>query len=146
MSKRNNKAALPAVPVMVPVVAPAMQAATASAAPQPTESPVAVPVAVPAAESAKKPVGTGLKIQKDRPEANGVKVRSAGGKCAAVWAYCDANKGATVGQVKAWAEAEGFNVNNASIEFYCWRKFNGIKGRTPKAAPAPTVEMTTADL
>ena len=43
---------------------------------------------------------------------------------------------ATWEQVKAIAEANGWNPNNASIEYYQWRKFNGITGRVAKAAPA----------
>ena len=39
-------------------------------------------------------------------------------------------------EVKAIAEANGWNPNNASIEYYQWRKFNGITGRVAKAAPA----------
>ena len=37
--------------------------------------------------------------------------------------------GRAVQQVKALAEERGWNPNNASIEFYQWRKFNGIRGR-----------------
>jgi hypothetical protein len=61
---------------------------------------------------------------------------SAGGLCRAVWDYLfaedDANRTPTAKSVKAYAETQGWNVNNASIEFYNWRKFNGISGRTPK--------------
>lgn len=81
--------------------------------------------------------GTGIKIQKDRPEQNGIKRPSAGGACAAVWDFCDSvmAKGAapTAKEVKAWAAEGGTNPNNAVIEFYQWRKFNGIVGRAPKA-------------
>ena len=34
------------------------------------------------------------------------------------------------------AATKGWNANNASIEYYQWRKFNGITGRVAKAAPA----------
>lgn len=80
---------------------------------------------------------TGLKIEKDRPEQNGVKRPSIGGKCRAIWDALDAYKVET-GElptsktVKALAEDEGWNPNNASIEFYQWRKFNGIT-KAPKA-------------
>jgi hypothetical protein len=54
-----------------------------------------------------------------------------------VWDYLDdviaAGDTPTIKQVKATAEEYGWNVNNASIEFYQWRKFNGIRGRQPKA-------------
>jgi hypothetical protein len=39
------------------------------------------------------------------------------------------------------AAANGWNPNNASIEFYQWRKFNGITGRKAKPAATP-VEAT----
>lgn len=82
---------------------------------------------------AKNP-GTGLKIQKDRPEQNGIKRPSEGGKCAAIWEACDALY--EVRQIvpmpkdiKALAEENEWNVNNAVIELYQWRKFMGFVGR-----------------
>lgn len=75
--------------------------------------------------------GTGLKIEKVRPEQNGVKRPSIGGKCRAIWDALDAYRTET-GElptskvVKALAADEGWNPNNASIEYYQWRKFNGI--------------------
>lgn len=81
--------------------------------------------------------GTGLKIEKNREERNGVKRPSAGGKCRAIWDTLDAyvadpdNEGQqpTSKIVKAIAEEEGWNPTNAMIEFYNWRKFNGVTGR-----------------
>lgn len=77
--------------------------------------------------------GTGLKIEKVREERNGVKRPSAGGKCRAVWdaldalqAELEAGELVTSSMVKDLAADEGWNPNNASIEFYQWRKFNGI--------------------
>lgn len=84
----------------------------------------------------------GLKIEKDRPEQNGVKRPSIGGRCRAVWDALDAYLAETGDQptakvVRDLAADEGWNPNNASIEFYQWRKFHGIKGRAPKVeAPA----------
>lgn len=83
---------------------------------------------------------SGLVIEKNRPEQNGVKRPSAGGLCRAVWDACWAHQEATgevptAKEVKAIAETNGWNPNNASIEYYQWRKFNGITGRV-KAAPA----------
>jgi hypothetical protein len=79
--------------------------------------------------------GTGLKIEKDRPEQNGVKRPSIGGKCRAIWDALDVYRAET-GElptsktVKELAADEGWNPNNASIEYYQWRKFNGIaKGK-----------------
>jgi hypothetical protein len=96
------------------------------------------------------PEGSGLKIEKDRPEQNGIKRPSIGGKCRAVWDACDemvaAGTPPTAKDVRAIAEANGWNANNASIEFYQWRKFNGITGRQPKveAPAAATKEETPA--
>lgn len=75
--------------------------------------------------------GTGLKIEKDRPEQNGIKRPSAGGKCRAIWDALDEYRAET-GElptsktVKELAADFGWNPNNASIEYYQWRKFNGI--------------------
>jgi len=81
--------------------------------------------------------GSGLKIEKDREEQNGVKRPSAGGLCRAIWDQLDtmteAGEETTIKTIKAHAEREGWNLNNTSIEFYQWRKFNGMKGRQPKA-------------
>ncbi|MAS67332.1 MAG: hypothetical protein CMK82_11130 [Pseudomonadales bacterium] len=77
------------------------------------------------------PTGNGLKIEKDRPEQNGVKRPSVGGKCRAIWDALDSYRAET-GElptsktVKELAADEGWNPNNASIEYYQWRKFNGI--------------------
>lgn len=73
----------------------------------------------------------GLKIEKVRPEQNGVKRPSIGGKCRAIWDALDAYRTETGEMptskvVKALAADEGWNPNNASIEYYQWRKFNGI--------------------
>lgn len=82
------------------------------------------------------------KVEKDRPMQNGIKRPSEGGLCRAVWDFCDAarekNGGTppTAKDVKAYAETVGWNMNNACIEFYQWRKYNGITGRAPAAKPA----------
>lgn len=74
-----------------------------------------------------------LKIKKDREERNGVKRPSPGGFCAAVWDFCDEmNSGGvlpTAADVRNQADAHNWNANNASIEYYNWRKFMGIRGR-----------------
>ena len=80
---------------------------------------------------------TGLVIEKDRPEQNGVKRPSAGGLCRAVWDACWSHQEKTgevptAKQVKEIALAQGWNPNNASIEYYQWRKYNGISGRVAK--------------
>ena len=77
-------------------------------------------------------------IEKDREERNGVKRPSAGGACRAVWDFCDASSTPagppSVKEVKAHAESLGWNANNASIEYYQWRKFMGIRGRQKAVA------------
>jgi hypothetical protein len=97
---------------------------------------------------AQKPtqVAVGLVIEKNRPEQNGIKRPSAGGRCRAVWDALDdfrRDEGVLPDAkfVRALAVENGWNPNNASIEFYQWRKFNGITGRqakpaAPVAAPA----------
>lgn len=84
---------------------------------------------------AAKATGTGLKIEKDREEKNGIKRPSIGGKCRAIWDALDQHAETTgddptAKDVKALAAEHGWNPNNASIEFYQWRKFHGIaKGK-----------------
>lgn len=80
------------------------------------------------------PKTTGIKIEKNREEQNGVKRPSVGGACRAVWDLCDQLRkttGAipTASTIKEAAATAGLNANNASIELYQWRKFHGIRGR-----------------
>lgn len=89
--------------------------------------------------------GTGIKIEKDREERNGVKRPSIGGVCRAIWDACDTFSAAqgrapASKEVKLMAETYGWNANNASIEYYQWRKFMGIRGRQAAAPVAPAVE------
>lgn len=64
---------------------------------------------------------------------NGVRRPKAGGVCAAVWAWLDANPTATLKEAKAAAPAHGWNQNNVSCEFYACRKFLGVsKATAPK--------------
>lgn len=69
----------------------------------------------------------GFKIEKDREVRNGIKRPSAGGLCRAVWDALDAEVAAgrvpTVRDAKTIAASRGWNQNNASIEFYIWRRF-----------------------
>lgn len=69
----------------------------------------------------------------EQEERNGVKRPKAGGLCAAVWDWLDANSGATVKDAKAVAAERGWNTNNVTCEFYRWRRFNGITGRAKAA-------------
>ena len=66
----------------------------------------------------------------EHEERNGVKRPKAGGACAAVWAWLDANPAATLKEAKAAAPAHGWNENNVSCEYYARRKFLGISRTT----------------
>jgi hypothetical protein len=74
----------------------------------------------------------GYTIQKEREERNGVKRPSEGTVCGAVWAAFDKNPEIKAGELADLADANGWNPNNVSCEFYAWRKFMGIKGRAAK--------------
>lgn len=100
-----------------PAQAQEEEAPAPAPAPEPTPTP--------------EPTGNGLKIEKDRPEQNGIKRPSIGGKCRAIWDALDEYRAET-GElptsktVKELAADSGWNPNNASIEFYQWRKYHGI--------------------
>ena len=65
----------------------------------------------------------------ERIEQNGVK-RPGPGKCLEVWEYLDQRGDMKPKDLQPVAEEKGWNLNNAQIELYQWRKFNGISGRT----------------
>lgn len=69
----------------------------------------------------------------ERVEQNGVKRPAPGGLCAAVWEYLDKHPKATAKDLREVAPSKEWNVNNVACEFYVWRKFNGITGRTAAA-------------
>ena len=69
-----------------------------------------------------------------RVEQNGVKRPAPGGLCAAVWEWLDENGNCMPKDLKPVAEEKGWNLNNAQIELYQWRKFNGINGRVKATA------------
>lgn len=105
-------------------------------APAEPEAPATLEAAVEAmvAATPAPATGTGLKIEKDRDEQNGIKRPSIGGKCRAIWDALDAHAESTgddptAKDVKALAAEQGWNPNNASIEFYQWRKFNGVNSK-----------------
>ena len=105
---------------------------------------------VPAVPAPQVPEHKGLVIEQNRPKQNGVTRPSAGGACRAVWDFCWSVGPAipTVAQVKSHAVKMGWNVNNASFEYYCWRKYNGISGRvavTAAPAPAPVAPVTVEE-
>lgn len=62
---------------------------------------------------------------------NGVR-RPIKGKCADVWNALDnmlPDGVPTIGNVRDLAKANGWNINNATIEFYAWRKFHGLNNK-----------------
>ncbi len=69
----------------------------------------------------------------ERIEQNGVK-RPGPGKCLEVWEYLDQHGNVKPKDLQPVAEAKGWNLNNAQIELYQWRKFNGISGRVKATA------------
>lgn len=82
---------------------------------------------------------SGYHIDTDRPVAHGVARRSAGTIGGRLWAIFDkmAEKVESVAElkiseVKASKLVEGFNANKVAIEFYLWRKFQGVRGRGSK--------------
>lgn len=82
-------------------------------------------VAVPAPAAPAAP-----KASKARSEVrNGVR-KPIKGKCAEVWAMLTAMQelhptaAINIAEVRALAESHGWNLNNATIEFYAWRKFH----------------------
>ncbi len=98
----------------------------------------------PAAAPVRSASTKGQKIEKDRPTQNGVQLPSSGTLCRAVWDQLTSmmvpigdTGQATVPsaqEIKAVGEQRGWNANNVSIEYYRWRKFNGITGRAKKGA------------
>lgn len=63
---------------------------------------------------------------------NGVR-RPIKGKCAEVWAALDAEVDGgympSIKTVRELAEKHNWNLNNCTIEFYAWRKFNGFNNK-----------------
>lgn len=83
-------------------------------------------------KKARAPSGSsnGLKIEKDRESRNGVTRPSAGGKCRAVWDMLDAlTLSATAKEARVEAAKLGLDKTTTMVQFYRWRKFNGIDGR-----------------
>lgn len=65
---------------------------------------------------------------------NGVKAPMRAGKCMAVWQACEAlykatGKVPTLKEVMASEALQGANATNTQIEFYRWRKFNGLNAK-----------------
>lgn len=66
-----------------------------------------------------------------QPEANGVKRPKAGTICAQIWDWCDkTNTEGVRPEAKALRAAlVGLDDTTKTVQFYRWRKFNGIQGR-----------------
>ena len=79
-----------------------------------------------------QPAPVALAKDKTRSETrNGVR-RPIKGKCADVWNALDnmlPDSVPTIGNVRDLAKANGWNINNATIEFYAWRKFHGLNNK-----------------
>lgn len=97
-----------------------------------------VPFAVKAAEAAKKAASS--KSEKTvRVEKNGIQQPAEGGICRAIWDYCTAFK-TKHGAAPTLAEMRTHNASvkeawspvTMTIQYYQWRKFNGIVGRSQK--------------
>lgn len=78
------------------------------------------------------------KVEKDRPEQNGIKRPSNGGICREIWDFAqdvldNTGTAPTAKQMRTHGETVGWSMVTTMIQFYQWRKYNGIKGRTPKA-------------
>lgn len=93
------------------------------------------PTRVPTVPKAKaEPVATGIKIEKNRDEQNGIKRPSVGGVCRKIWDAADefnaTNKRIPkLKEIKAIATDKGWDLVTTSIQYYTWRKFMGIEGR-----------------
>jgi len=87
-----------------------------------------------------KPV-TGVKIEKNRDEQNGVKRPSVGSKCRFVWDLCDAmlninGNPPSHSAVKSDKSAKDLNPATVRTQYARWRKFNGLTGRLPVSEAA----------
>lgn len=104
--------------------ASAAQGAASTPAATATESePVAPAVAVQGVTTSKAKKAAAPKVE--RIEQNGVK-RPGPGKCLEVWDYLDQHGNMKPKDLQPVAEAKGWNLNNAQIELYQWRKFMGL--------------------
>lgn len=84
---------------------------------------------------ARKPVQnpTGNKIEKNRPEQNGMKYPSAGTKTRVIWDLCDAmtkelGRPLKISELRERV-AQGTNENMMKSQYSYWRKFHNITGR-----------------
>jgi hypothetical protein len=124
---------LPASPVTQAEVeaAPVVEFADGSIAPNPFAG--LMQTATPDALKGDAPKTT-YKIQKDRPEQNGIKQPSVGTLCRSIWDALDKQAAETgkIPQIKPFRDAltgQGVDSTTCTIQFYRWRKFHGVTGR-----------------
>lgn len=68
-----------------------------------------------------------LKIEKNRPESNGVRRPSVGGICRLVWDRLDrAKECPTMEQLRKLVERHGWALNTAVTQYQRWKKFHGV--------------------
>lgn len=77
-----------------------------------------------------KNLGGGLKIEADRQEQNGIKRPSLGGKCRAIWDFCDEfqakfKKSPSAADFRA--ASRDWNKTTCAIQAGQWRKFNNTE-------------------
>ena len=72
----------------------------------------------------------GYSIQKGRETKNGVKRPSEGTICAQVWLYLDNNPETKAGELNQLSVDKDWDRTTLGCQFYAWRKFMGIKGRS----------------
>lgn len=81
---------------------------------------------------ARAPSGSsnGLKIEANRETRNGQTRPSIGGKCRGIWdALDEMGTAATAKQARDALLPRGFDKTTVMVQFYRWRKFNGVEGR-----------------
>lgn len=79
-----------------------------------------------------KVVRSGYSIQKERETRNGVKRPSEGTICHSIWATYDADPEMRANKLSTVALANGWDMTTCQVQFYTWRRFNGITGRSTK--------------
>jgi hypothetical protein len=81
------------------------------------------------------PVEQPVKPQKQEAKVqNGIKAPMRAGKCKHVWEVCEAiykstGKVPTLKELNAHEAMQGTNQTNNQIEFYRWRKYNGLNAK-----------------
>lgn len=84
------------------------------------------------------PATRSLKIEKDRPSANGYTRPSIGGICRTIWDACDRifESGQQMPTAKQLALQLGVNASTVGRQSAEWRKFRGLGPKRASTAPA----------